>query len=406
MLEPEERRPTLLVIDDERDILDAVWRLFRKEYEVLRADSVERARELLDEHDVEVVLADQRLPRHTGLEYLTELRQTHPEIVRVLFTGYTNIDDVIDAINEGHIYRYIAKPWRPAELKLFIAQAFEYHRQRREREELIGALGVANARLEQANAELTSANERLEETDRLRTVFMEVVSHELNTPIAIINGYTYLLKNELDDALSAVAQKAISRVEASAGRLKGISDNVFKVFNEEGPAATLRLRPTSPQALAQTLHEHVEPFLLRREQRLVTQLEEGLPELDVDPEKLMDALVHLVMNAIKFSRDGETISLSMRAHAERPGWVTLEVVDHGVGISSEDASHVFSAFFSSFNTGHHSSGDFEFNKRGIGLGLSVAKRFVEMHGGTISARSEPGEGSIFTIELPSHRPPV
>ncbi len=406
MLEPEERRPTLLVIDDERDILDAVWRLFRKEYEVLRADSVDRARELLIEHDVEVVLADQRLPRHTGLEYLTELRQTHPDIVRVLFTGYTNIDDVIDAINEGHIYRYISKPWRPAELKLFIAQAFEYYRQRREREELLSALSVANSRLEQANADLTAANDRLEETDRLRTVFMEVVSHELNTPIAIINGYTYLLKNELTNSLSAVAQKAISRVEASAGRLKGISDNVFKVFNEDGEAATLRLRSTSPQTLAQSLHEHVEPFLLRRDQRLVTQLEEGLPDLDVDPEKLMDALVHLVMNAIKFSRDGETISLSIRAHAERAGWVTLEVVDHGVGISSEDASHVFSAFFSSFNTGHHSSGDFEFNKRGIGLGLSVAKRFVEMHCGTIAARSEPGEGSIFTIHLPAHRPSV
>ncbi len=401
MLDPQVREQTLLVIDDERDILDAVWRLFRKDYVVLRADSIERARTLLDENDVQVVLADQRLPRHTGIEFFSELRTSYPEIVRVLFTGYTNIDDVVDAINEGHIYRYIAKPWRPAELKLFIAQAFEYYWQRREREELVEALGEANTRLEEANAGLTHANTRLEETDRLRTVFMEVVSHELNTPIAIINGYTYLLKNELEGTLSGVSEKSLSRVEASAGRLKGISDNIFKVFNDEGPAATLRLRETASRTLAQSLHDHVEPFLLRRQQRLVTQLEEGLPELEIDPEKVLDALVHLVMNAIKFSRDGETISLSMRAHSEREDWITMEVVDHGIGIATEDASHVFSAFFSSFNTGHHSSGDFEFGKRGIGLGLSVTRRFVEMHGGSVSARSEQGQGSVFTIELPS-----
>src|SRR5690554_8010100 len=115
-------RGTFLVVDDEPDILDAIARLFRKEYTVLTAQSVEEALKLIATHNVQVVMTDQRMPKMSGIEFLAELRQEHPEIVRVLFTGYSNISDVIDAINEGHVYRYISKPWKPVELRLFVAQ--------------------------------------------------------------------------------------------------------------------------------------------------------------------------------------------------------------------------------------------------------------------------------------------
>src|SRR5699024_3303671 len=105
----------------EPDILDALKRLFRKDYRVLTATSATEALEIVEREPVQVVMSDQRMTGLSGVELLGQLHQRRPEIVRVLFTGYSNIDDVIDAINRGQVYRYINKPWKAAELKLFVA---------------------------------------------------------------------------------------------------------------------------------------------------------------------------------------------------------------------------------------------------------------------------------------------
>ena len=152
---------TLLIVDDEPDILDAVERLFRKEYRVLSAQSVDKALSIVESETPQVVLSDQRMPSRSGVEFLAELRERHPEMVRVLLTGYSKIDHVIDAINEGHVYRYVSKPWEPAELKVTVEQCFEYWDARRERERLVEQLREANTQLEDRNRQLEQANEAL-----------------------------------------------------------------------------------------------------------------------------------------------------------------------------------------------------------------------------------------------------
>ena len=399
-LESKNRRGTFLVVDDEPDILDAIARLFRKEYDVLTARSVEEARELIDSFEVEVVMTDQRMPRMSGIEFLAELRRSHPHIVRVLFTGYSNISDVIDAINEGHVYRYISKPWKPVELRLFVAQAFEFYRSQRERDKLLDQLRTANEQLEEQNTLLSTANEELKILDRVRSVFMEVVSHELNTPIAIVFGYTYLLRKELGDELSNVAAKALAGVDSSAVRLKNISNRIFKVLDADGPAATLDLEWIPVDKFVDSLHEQIEPFLKKRNQSLTIQIEDGVDRIMADEDKLNDLCLNLLMNAIKFSYDDQSIALEIGHDSE--DHLAITVRDFGVGIADEDVSQIFDAFFSTFNSGHHSSGEFGFNKRGIGLGLAVAKRFAEMHGGHIRVDSKEGKGSHFTVLLPTH----
>jgi signal transduction histidine kinase len=104
------------------------------------------------------------------------------------------------------------------------------------------------------------------------------------------------------------------------------------------------------------------------------------------------------MNAIKFSRDEQTIDLTVRPADD--GRIDIQVRDRGVGISDEDVSQIFDAFFSTFDSKHHSSGSFEFGKRGIGLGLPVARKFAQMHGGDIDVETEEGQGSTFTVHLP------
>lgn len=397
---PSRPERTFLVVDDEPDILDAIQRLFRKDYRVLTARTAREALEIVEDEDVQVVMSDQRMPRMSGIEFLATLRETHPEIVRVLFTGYSNIDHVIDAINEGHVYRYISKPWKPAELKLFVAQAFEYYESRRERQQLLERLTSANERLEDQNAMLSSANEELKILDRMKNVFMEVVSHELNTPIAIILGYVFLLRKELDGKFGNVTDKALGGIDSSAMRLKSISNRIFKMLSEEGPASTLNLENLSVTSFISTVREQVEPFLEKRDQTLRVTIADGVDGIQADREKLTDVFLNLIMNAIKFSHDGQTIDLSIAPLSEDPEMLAFCVEDEGIGISEDDLAQIFNAFFSTFESRHHSSGDFEFGKRGIGLGLSVAKRFTEMHGGRIEVESTEGQGSRFTVWLP------
>ncbi len=389
---------TFLVIDDEPDILDAIERLFRKDYDVLTARSVEAAQEIVERYDVEVVMTDQRMPKMSGIEFLAELRKSHPHIVRVLFTGYSNISDVIDAINDGHVYRYISKPWKPVELRLFVAQAFEYHRTQQERRQLLKQLQSANEKLERQNKMLSSANEELKLVDRVKNVFMEVVSHELNTPIAIVFGYTFLLRKELGEDLSSVAAKALAGIDSSAIRLKNISNRIFKMLEEDGAGMALDLEWIDVEKFVESLRDQIDPFLEKRNQTLQVDIDSEAQRILADEDKLNDMCLNLLMNAIKFSYDDQAITLDITKDDD--DLVSICVRDCGVGIADEDVSQIFDVFFSTFNSGHHSSGRFEFNKRGIGLGLAVAKRFAEMHGGQIEVDSQEGQGSHFTIKLP------
>ncbi len=402
MSSEEERKRTFLVVDDEPDILDSIQRMFRHDYRVLTAQTAERALEIIDAEDVQVVMTDQRMPNTNGVEFLAELRERYPHIVRVLFTGYSDIDHVIDAINEGHVYRYISKPWKPSELRLFVEQAFEYYESERERDRLLERLKEANEQLERQNELLSETNEELKQLDRMKTVFMEVVSHELNTPIAITLGYTYLLQKKFEGELEPPTEKALDGIHSSTMRLKSISNRIFKVLSEEGPASTLELETIELDDFVENLFDQIQPFLEKRGQSLRTDIASGLEEVRADREKLTDICLNLVMNAIKFSEDGQRIDVAIRSSSRRDPETHIDMVveDRGIGITEQDRSQIFDAFFSTFDSRHHSSGDFEFNKRGIGLGLSVAKRFTEMHGGEIEVESEHGEGSRFIVTLP------
>lgn len=392
---------TLLIVDDEADILDAVERLFRKDYEVLTAQSVDEAHEILESNHPQVVLSDQRMPTRSGVEFLAELRIEHPEMVRVLLTGYSNIDHVIDAINQGHVYRYISKPWEPAELRVIVEQCFDYWDSRREREQLVNRLREANVKLADRNEQLEEANEDLKTLDRMKSVFMEVVSHELNTPIAVILGYAFLLRRELDDVENDVVTKALNGIDTSGERLKNISSRIFKMLSDDRPQ-TLALEELDLNEFFDELREHVSPFLEKREQALRTSIDGDAAMIRADRAKLHDIFFNLVMNAIKFSYDGQEIEIEVKARGDDD--ILATVTDRGIGIHEEDISQIFDAFFSTFNSQYHSSGDFEFGKRGIGLGLSVAQRFAQMHSGDITVESQKGGGSSFSVRLPRDPP--
>ncbi len=392
------KRPkaAILLVDDEPDVLDSLRRLFRKEYVVHLASSAEQAFEVLSRETVQLVMSDQRMPDMSGVAFLTEVRARYPDAVRMLFTGYSDLNAVIDAINEGHVYRYIAKPFDPAEMRVVVRQGIEWGRMRVEREQLLRALEERNARLEEQYRALQSL-------DELKSVFMDVVSHELNTPTTIILGYSSLLLAQTPDVAASV-QAPLERIHAGAQRLKQISEKIAAVFSGHGkPYVSLQREDIDASELLDEVLSTLAPALLTRGQHVEAFVDADLPPtFSGERVFVRDVLMNLLVNAIKFSPDGETIAVSVGRSTLAGGdeAVRFSVADRGAGIPEEDRSQIFETFFGTYRSKHHSSGDFGFEKRGIGLGLAIVKRFTEMHGGFVDFESVVGEGTVFHAHFP------
>jgi signal transduction histidine kinase len=331
-----------------------------------------------------VVMSDQRMPGMTGVEVLRRAEKVRPAATRLLFTAYADIRAVIDAINQGSVFHYITKPWEPDELEAVVRQAVEQH-------DLI----VENARL---LAELKESNQRLAESNRLKSAFIEVASHELNTPVAVVLGMTELWKASLSGDAPAAQHGWVDRVQAAAKRLAATIERMFKLIRADEFSQTLDVKPTALEPLIRQVVGAVQPFLDVRKQGITLDLAPDLGSAEVDPSKLGDILTNLFVNAIKFTPDGGTIGIS--AHPDGDGMVRFQVADEGVGIEAADRPHLFEPFFTGFDTMHHSSGDFQFCKRGIGLGLCLVKTFVELHGGKVSFDTTPGRGTTFEFSIP------
>ncbi len=384
-------RPRLLIVDDEADVVATLEYLFRRRYQVLTARGASEALDALEREDVQVILCDQRMPGTTGDQLLSRAREIRPDAVRILLTGYADIQAVIRAINQAGIYRYILKPWDPDELEAVVAQAVDQHNLVRERRRLLEELRAANEKLVTANAEL-------EEMNALKTAFLEVASHELNTPIGLILGLSDLLLLENEDR-SLTEKQSIEQISASARHLARLVEMMLKLSHSEDFRNSPRVEPTDLAALCHAVADQFQPLVDHRRLTLHREIDHQLGEFSVDPDKIRDVVSNLLSNAIKFTPDDGRIELSARLIPDDDE-AEIIVADHGIGLDPRALENMFEPFFTEFDASTHSTGDFGFRKRGLGLGLSLVRKFVEMHGGTVRASSTPGQGTTVTVRLP------
>ncbi len=385
------RRHTLLIVDDEVDVLESLRHQFHRAYRVLTAATGKAAIDLLNENEVHLILSDQRMPGMSGDVFLSHARRIQPDAIRMLFTGYADIQAVINAVNEGHIFRYILKPWDTNELEGIIRQAAEKYTLLSERKELI-------AELQEANVRLTHANDELARAGRLKTAFIEVASHEFNTPITLVLGLTDLLR--LSNPDRPEEDREILRQITSSGRqLSRLVTNMLTLLRAEDFRRTLQRTPVELSELIAGVVDQVRPFVHARHLQVEVDLAPDLGTFEIDPDKIAAVLVNLMTNAIKFTPDRGRIAFRARLDDDR-GQAFIEIEDHGVGLEPEALEHLFQPFFTQFDPSRHSSGDFGFQKRGLGLGLSIAKQFVEMHGGDVTAERVEGGGTRLSIRLP------
>ena len=154
----------LLVIDDEPDVCDSVHDLLRREFRVLKATSALEGYGIMQQEVVHIVMTDQRMPRMTGVELLTKMKARHPHAIRMLFTGFADLESIVAAINQGHVFQFLKKPWQPEELIMAVREAAaEYDR--------LETGAIETERLQEQVFELLRRVTALEaEVERLRTL--------------------------------------------------------------------------------------------------------------------------------------------------------------------------------------------------------------------------------------------
>jgi signal transduction histidine kinase len=236
--------------------------------------------------------------------------------------------------------------------------------------------------LEQANAQLRKA-------DELKSDFVANVSHELRTPLTVIRGSVDNMIDGITGEFNERQQLYVSRLKVHADRLALLIDDLLDLSRIEAGHLEIEKVRASITSIAVDVVEHLKPLAVEEKIDLVFVVEERDIEAFVDPHRIYQIVLNLVNNAIKFTPVEGQVRVEVGVEGER---VFVAVEDTGVGIPAEELEKIFEKF--------HQVGEAMQSYRGTGIGLSIASRLVEMHGGQIVVESEEGRGSRFVLFLP------
>jgi len=255
-------------------------------------------------------------------------------------------------------------------------------------------LAIQNARL---YGEIEEKGRQLEVASRHKSQFLANMSHELRTPLNAILGYTKMIQNNIYGEIPEKIRDVVSRLEQSGRHLLGLINDVLDFSKIEAGQVTLSLHDYSMKDIVQSVLASLESLAAEKKLGLSATLAPDLPVGKGDQRRLIQVLLNLVGNAIKFTEVGE---VAVRATTS-DGVFAVSVRDTGPGISNSDQQRIFEEFQQVDSTSTRTKG-------GTGLGLSIARRIIEMHGGHLWVESAPGEGSTFSFTLPVRveRPPT
>lgn len=252
-------------------------------------------------------------------------------------------------------------------------------------------LAQANAVLERQRAQLEEANERLRDENRYKSEFLAMMSHELRTPLTSIIAFTELLNRNSDPADEKEAETR-REIEANSRALLLMINDILEMSRLDAGRIEMNMETVDLGDVVGMVRAVVQPLANRKDIAFACDIDADVPLVTADFEKLRHVLENLCGNAVKFTPEGGTVHLAISHHPEC-GQVWLRVADTGIGIAKKDQRRIFDRFVQA-----DSSASRSYN--GTGLGLSLAKEYAEMHGGTISVESEPGRGSVFTVRIP------
>ncbi|MCH7887336.1 MAG: response regulator [Candidatus Marinimicrobia bacterium] len=399
--EVEQFESTILIVDDEEDILKLMKNLLEmKGYKALMAPDGETALKISKGVDLGAVISDYRMPGMNGVELLSRLREEHTDVPMILATAFADVNIVIEAINKGRAYKLIRKPWDPFDLQQEVKSAVEYSISEKRRKELEARLKEQNEILEERVLERTSeldkvieelqaANDTISQTyqhllqsDKLATMGLMAgtIAHDIANPLTVVlaRARLLLMKGTLGDAESKNLNIIIKNSQKIERLIFSITRFARKSSNEYTDIDLMEVLRESLLMLSKSLN--VQSITLEE----IYEIEE--PIVWGEPNELEQVFTNLIQNALQAMETGGKLTIRVNL---KDNFIRIIFEDTGPGIPEEKLSDIFEAFYTT-------------KKEGTGLGLNICKRIIQEHSGKISVESKIGEGTKFVIDLPEH----
>jgi signal transduction histidine kinase len=412
---------SVLLVDDQPARLLAYRAILEPLGEDLHeASSGRAALGQLMQRDFAVILLDVNMPDLDGFETAAMIHQ-HPRFEKtpIVFVTAVNVSD-LDRIRgyELGAVDYVTVPVIPEILRSKVSVLCELHRKRRELQAANEELAVANdalriekaRELQQLNQSLHLANEMLAarneellrqvreresaeqqliELGRRKDEFLATLAHELRNPLAALSNAIHVLELSRDEDRGALRRM----MERQTRLLVRLIDDLLDAARIGRGKLALKAVPIALKSVLDAAVETVSPLLAAGGRLLQLDFEPGAAEriVQADPERLSQVFSNLLSNAVKYSDPGTGITLAVRGGT---GWIETIVADHGIGLTEEQAGRIFEPF-------HQVDAAIERSRGGLGIGLTLARQIVDMHGGTLTVHSDGlGHGSRFGVRLP------
>ena len=379
LAQPVDAKPYVIaVVDDEEMVVFAIRKALKANprYEIHTFHSPVEAAQAIANLDLDLIISDYLMPQMSGVELLAKVKELRPEATRIMLTAYADKESVIKAINDVGLFFYLEKPWENEDLRLVVQRGLEKH-------DMVAELKDRVLELERTNEELRQAREELIRGERLSAIgqMASTIIHDFKGPMTAILGFSELMampETSYSDDERADIYKSIR------GEIERMVEMTSEVLDFTRGEISLNREEI---LLEHFLGEAVRPMdrALKRKEVSIELAHGCTAPVSIDRRRFRRVVENLVGNAIDAMDAGGRVAISTRAE---DGQAVLEIRDTGKGIPEEIRETLFQPFVT------HGK------KHGTGLGMAIAKRIVESHGGRIGFESKMGEGTTFTIHIP------
>jgi two-component system probable response regulator PhcQ len=381
------KKYAVLYVDDEEKSLKYFERAFRDQFRIYTAANAQEGLKLLEEHadDIGLLMTDQRMPGEKGVWLLEKARQLRPRMIRILATAYSDMDAAVAAVNTGAIYKYITKPWDPPQLEMTLKRGLEFFMVQRERDSLL--------------REKMSVLHNMMIADRIVSLGLLAagLSHHIRNALVAVKTFLDLApakmeeeKLDLDGLRNPDFWKEYyQNVQSQIGRINNLLKDLWTA--SEKPAFDFSDRVKLHEVVAETV-DRFKTNLAARNIQVDNQVPDSLEPLNVDKPKFYRLFELLLRDEIASLPPGSRISLSaspVGRSGSAKSEIQIQLSDNGPGMPKEALRLVFDPFVVRSD-----------NPMEYGIHLMACYFIVHHHGGKIEARSEPGQGTTFTLQIP------
>jgi len=360
-----ETPPKILIIDDEEAMRDSCSQVLKRmDIDVENAPNGEEGLEKIKAFEPHLVLLDLKMPGISGMQILEKLPDMDPFLIPVVITGYATVESAVEAMKHG-AYDYLPKPFTPDKLRMIVKRGLERRRYMVETERL------------------------QEEKKMMRKNFVSMVSHELKSPLAAVQQNLIVI---IDGMAGEIPKKPKQMLKRASIRIKGLLTLINDWLNlsrMESGEMVQKMEPVDLKALLEELVELLHPLADEKNVTLRLNVPNEYPTILGEKETLQMLFTNLIHNGIKYNRENGRVLITLENENQM---TRVSVKDTGVGIPKDKLPMIFDQFY---RVKEVNSEPVE----GSGLGLSIVKKIVDAHSGTIEVESELGEGTTFTVRL-------